>query len=150
MNITAFRSLLDAYGPHASDWPDEIRQEATDLLAKSEAARVARLDAFRLDAALRSFVAPAGTERLLRLVEKTMDAAPERPFTPFPPAIPKGTPASWQIHPKMQGIGLMTAFALACFLAGIVISTNLDTRSSSLDFAGLPLRSETTVRIGIE
>ena len=63
MNLDTFLDHLDRYGPDLHRWPDEVRAPARTLLATSEQATTAMVDARRLASLL--------------------DALPDRPAAPY-------------------------------------------------------------------
>lgn len=158
MTLTEFQRLLDAYGPHPSEWPEQERQNAVRLLDASEPARLALNEALALDRALLQMAPVVSDERLEALVNRVLRTAPPRESRSSVPDDAK----RFFVPPRSFGTGFASAFAASCFLIGVVIGSSVEmtgvttpttataTTASSIDLAGLPLGSTTRIKIGIE
>lgn len=55
MDLERFRELINIYGANERRWPAELREDMQDVLASSEAARIALVEETQLDAVLDGF-----------------------------------------------------------------------------------------------
>lgn len=158
MNLTEFQRLLDAYGPHPTDWSEQQRQDVVRLLGTSEPAKAALKAALALDHALSQMAPMVSDERLEALVNRVVRTAPPRQA---PSSVPDYAKRLF-VPPRSFGKGFAGAFAASCFLIGVAIGSSIEmtgvttqatattTTASSVDLAGLPLGSTTRIKIGIE
>jgi hypothetical protein len=159
MTLSEFERLLDAYGPHPTDWSEQQRQDVVRLLGTSEPAKRALKQALALDRALSQMAPLVSDERLEALVNRVVRAAPPREA---PSLVPDYTKRLF-VPPRSFGKGFAGAFAASCFLIGVAIGSSVEmtgvttqatatttTTASSVDLAGLPLGSTTRIKIGIE
>ncbi len=122
MNLTEFQKLLDAYGPHPTDWTGEQRQNVVRLLEASEPARLALKDALALDQALSQLAPVVSEERLEALVNRVVRMAPPREAQSVVPDYARRL----FVPPKSFGKGFASAFAASCFLIGVAIGSSVE------------------------
>lgn len=156
MNLPEFKRLLDAYGPHPTEWSEQQRHGVVRLLGTSEAAKAALKEALTLDHALSQMAPVVSQERLEALVNRVVRTAPPREARSSVPGYGKDL----FVPPAALRKSFVSAFAASCFLIGVAIGSSVEmadntaptvtTATSTVDLAGLPLGTTTRISIGIE
>ena len=120
LTLDRFEELADAYGGVIAHWPEHVREAATRMAARPDAARIlARATA--LDDALDAWTVPSPSDALRRIV--TRDApAPSR---------------DWALRARLWWSGIGIAAALAGAVTGtaaVAVVSPADTSTGSTSF----------------